>query len=97
MPRRIPDYPDSFTAWNSISSFGSIISIVATALFSYIVYNMFIEGKSVDNNPWQVPSYFTSLDQFNQTSNYSNSLEWVLSTPTPFHSFNDLPVQVESN
>jgi len=97
MPRRIPDYPDSFAGWNTISSFGSIVSVVATGLFVYIVYNLFANGKKVNSNPWQVPSYFTSLDQFKQTSNYSNSLEWVIGTPSPFHAFNDLPVQTESN
>lgn len=97
MPRRIPDYPDSFAGWNAISSFGSIISVVATGLFVYIVYNLFVDGKEVNSNPWQIPSYFTSLDQFNHTSNYSNSLEWAIATPTPFHAFNDLPVQTESH
>lgn len=39
MPRRVPDYPDSFEGWNLVSSFGSIISIVATVLFIYIIYD----------------------------------------------------------
>jgi len=97
MPRRIPDYADAFAGWNAISSFGSIVSVVATVLFIYIVYKLFTEGKVVNNNPWQVPSYFTSLNQYENISNYSNSLEWVIATPSPFHSFNDLPVQTESN
>jgi cytochrome c oxidase subunit 1 len=58
-----------------VSSFGSIVSVVATALFVYIVYNLFTEGEEVESNPWQIPSYYTSQDQFNQLSNYSNSLE----------------------
>jgi cytochrome c oxidase subunit 1 len=52
MPRRIPDYADAFAGWNAISSFGSIVSVVATVLFLYIVYNLFTEGKVVNNNPW---------------------------------------------
>ena len=37
MPRRIPDYPDAFAGWNLISSFGSILSVVSSLFFFYIV------------------------------------------------------------
>ena len=49
MPRRIPDYPDAFSIWNAVSSFGSLISVVATVLFGYIVYDLFANGKEVSN------------------------------------------------
>ena len=42
MPRRIPDYADAYAEWNAISSFGSIVSVVATVLFGYIIYDLFI-------------------------------------------------------
>ena len=38
MPRRIPDYPDAFAGWNSVASFGSMISAVSGVLFFYILY-----------------------------------------------------------
>ncbi len=41
MPRRIPDYPDAYALWNTISSFGSIISIVSAFLFFYILSSAF--------------------------------------------------------
>ena len=93
MPRRIPDYPDAFTGWNAISSFGSLISVVASILFAYIIFDLFINGKEVPNNPWAIPSYFTSLNEFNSETQSANTLEWALSSPIPFHAFNMLPVQ----
>jgi len=93
MPRRIPDYPDAFSGWNAISSYGSIISVIATILFAYIIYDIFANGKEVNNNPWAVPSYFTSLEQFNSETQTANTLEWALASPIPFHAFNMLPVQ----
>lgn len=97
MPRRIPDYPDAFAGWNTVSSFGSIVSVVSTVLFGYIVYNIFAEGKEVQSNPWQIPAFFTSLKQHEDSALTANSLEWALESPCPFHAFNDLPVQTESN
>lgn len=92
MPRRISDYPDAFAGWNAVSSFGSLISLLATALFAYIVYDIYANGKVVQANPWQVPAFFTSTKVFNDSSLTSNSLEWSVATPTPFHAFMDLPV-----
>jgi len=96
MPRRIPDYPDAFAGWNSVSSFGSLVSVVATVLFAYIIYNIFAYGKEVINNPWVQPGYFTSFKEFNESSLTANSLEWAVQSPCPFHAFLDLPVQTES-
>jgi len=35
MPRRIPDYPDAYSNWNFIESFGSIVSVVGLFFFFY--------------------------------------------------------------
>ena len=93
MPRRIPDYPDAFAGWNAISSFGSLISVVATVLFGYIIYDIFVNGKEVNNNPWAIPAYFTSFSQYETEAESANTLEWSLASPIPFHAFNMLPVQ----
>lgn len=37
MPRRIPDFPDAYSQWNWISSFGSMISIVSSLFFFFII------------------------------------------------------------
>jgi cytochrome c oxidase subunit 1 len=93
MPRRIPDYPDAFAGWNAISSFGSIVSVVATILFGYIIYDLFANQPLCSNNPWAVPSYFTSTSQFKYETQTANTLEWTLASPIPFHAFKMLPVQ----
>lgn len=49
MPRRIPDYPDAFAGWNSVSSFGSLISIIATVLFIYIIYDIYVNENIMES------------------------------------------------
>ena len=95
MPRRIPDYPDAFAGWNAVSSFGSLISVVATVLFGYIIYDIFANQPTSSNNPWAVVPYFTSENQFkdNQGVGHANTIEWTLASPIPFHAFKMLPVQ----
>lgn len=93
MPRRIPDYPDAFSGWNQVSSFGSLISVIATVLFGYIIYDIFANQPSCSNNPWAVPSFFTSMEQFKNETQSANTLEWSLQSPIPFHAFKMLPVQ----
>ena len=95
MPRRIPDYPDAFTAWNQISSYGSIVSVVSTILFSYVIYDLFTNMQYSNSNPWQVPSYFTQtvIGHNQDIAKANNTLEWALSSPVPFHAFNMLPTQ----
>jgi hypothetical protein len=51
MPRRIPDFPDSFHSWNFLSSIGSGITFLSFAIFSYVglIFLVFL-------------FFFTSLD-----------------------------------
>jgi len=95
MPRRIPDYPDSFAGWNAISSLGSIISVIATLLFGYIIYDLFTNQKYAPNNPWYVPSFYTQMKELSSDTykESSSTIEWTLPSPIPFHAFKMLAVQ----
>lgn len=53
MPRRVPDYPDSYTAWNTIASLGSFITMASTAFFVYIIYVTLTSNERISYNPWR--------------------------------------------
>lgn len=93
MPRRIPDYPDAFTGWNFVSSFGSMISVISMMLFIYILYDQInnglenkINGKSLLFN--KSPDFIESNNIFNTNVVKSSSIEFLLNSPPVVHSFN---------
>ena len=92
MPRRVPDYPDAFAGWNIISSYGSIVSVVATWLFLHILYLQLTEGKVTSRFPWLNPGFNSDLLQTLLNRAYI-SLEWCLTSPPKPHAFTSLPVQ----
>jgi len=96
MPRRIGDYPDAFAGWNVISSFGSIVSVVATWVFLKITYLQLVEGKSASRYPWLTPQFYTDYLQALLSRSY-NSLEWALNSPPKPHAFVSLPLQSNLN
>nr|YP_007025672.1 cytochrome c oxidase subunit I [Neaxius glyptocercus]AEW68311.1 cytochrome c oxidase subunit I [Neaxius glyptocercus] len=62
MPRRYSDYPDAFSAWNVVSSMGSMISLVAVLGFILIVWEALVSVRPVMFNlflpssiEWQHP------------------------------------------
>jgi len=77
MPRRIADYPDGFAYWNWWSSLGSYITAAATLLFlAGMFYAYFIARVRSLDNPWGAGA---------------TTLEWKLSSPPAFHSYEKLP------
>ncbi len=77
MPRRYVDYPAEFAGWNEVSSIGSYISGFGVLIFLYGMIGAYIKKVPAPDNPW---------------GDGATTLEWTLSSPPPFHQFNDLPV-----
>ena len=76
MPRRYADYPEAFAYWNYVSSIGSYITAAGTIIFFIGMFIALSQRKSVAENPW---------------GEGATTLEWTLSSPPPFHSFEKLP------
>jgi cytochrome c oxidase subunit I len=82
MPRRYIDYPDAYHLWNYVSSIGSFISGASLLIFFYCVYDAFAKKLAAGDNPWGPGA---------------TTLEWTLSSPPPFHQFNELPHFAETS
>ncbi len=76
MPRRIADYPDAFAGWNYVSSIGAYLAILGVVIFFVGLVHAFIRGQRAADNPW---------------GEGATTLEWTLSSPPPYHSFERLP------
>ena len=77
MPRRYVDYPAEFAGWNEVSSIGSYISGFGVLIFLFGMFSAYVKKVPAPANPW---------------GDGATTLEWTLSSPPPFHQFNDLPV-----
>ncbi|MBI1234416.1 MAG: cytochrome c oxidase subunit I [Alphaproteobacteria bacterium] len=76
MPRRYVDYPDAYALWNLVSSIGYAVTAVGTIIFFVMLADVFIRRRKGVANPWGAGA---------------TTLEWTLSSPPPFHQFNELP------
>ena len=87
---------DAYAGWNFISSFGSIISVVATVIFGWVVYDILANGKSAGASYWSIPAFFYGVYPSLDESHSQTSLEWALDTPTPFHAYLIIPTSSDS-
>nr|AGS44256.1 cytochrome c oxidase subunit 1 [[Candida] subhashii] len=92
MPRRIPQYPDAFYGWNLISSWGSVLSIVALGVGLYSVELQLEEGENEASEVQLEPDYVES-NLLRQA--HVSELELVLERPMGYHTFNELPILLE--
>lgn len=58
-PRKYMDYPDVYSVWNVISSFGSLISVFALFMFIFLLLESFFSYRLVllDNYYNRSPEY----------------------------------------
>lgn len=75
MPRRIPDYSLQYTDFNQIASIGAFILGAAQLIFLYNIIATIRGGKKASNKVWEG----------------AHGLEWTLSSPPPYHSFETPP------
>jgi len=75
MPRRIPDYSLQFVEFNMISTVGAFGFGFAQLIFAWVVIKCIRGGKEADARVWEG----------------ARGLEWTLSSPPPYHSFEEQP------
>jgi cytochrome c oxidase subunit 1 len=76
MPRRYPDYPNAFAGWNFVASLGAFLSGISLLVFLYVVFRIFTSKEKAADNYW---------------GEGATTLEWAVSSPPPFHTFEELP------
>ncbi len=79
MPRRYIDYPEQFSLWNEVSSWGAFLSGFSLLFFLGVVWYTLTRGEKVTENAYW--------------GEHAETLEWTLSNPPPEHTFETLPTQ----
>jgi cytochrome c oxidase subunit 1 len=59
-----------------ISTIGALISAASAIYFCYVLYKTFSAAPKCADNPW---------------GEGATTLEWTVSSPPPFHTFEELP------
>jgi cytochrome c oxidase subunit 1 len=75
MPRRVPDYATQFTDWNEVASIGAFGFGLSQLIFLYAVVKAIRSGSPAPARPWEG----------------SDTLEWTLPSPVPYHTFETPP------
>ena len=78
MPRRIADYSTQFTNWNVIATIGAFGFGLSQLLLVYIIFKAIRGGAHATDKVWESCTPY--------------GLEWTLSSPPPYHSFEVPPI-----
>jgi cytochrome c oxidase subunit 1 len=62
--------------WNKVSTYGYVVTVIGVVVFIIMLAEMFLARRKATANPW---------------GEGATTLEWTLSSPPPFHQFNELP------
>ncbi|HKK31426.1 MAG TPA: cytochrome c oxidase subunit I [Alphaproteobacteria bacterium] len=76
MPRRYIDYPDAMAGWNMVSSIGSYIAFASTLFFIGLLVWTMMNGRRATADYWDTGG---------------TTWEWTVSSPPPFHTFEEVP------
>jgi cytochrome c oxidase subunit I len=76
MPRRIADYDNAYAGWNAVASVGAFLAGLGMLVFLAVMVEAFVRKRKAGDNPWGTGA---------------TTLEWTLSSPPPFHAFDELP------
>ena len=76
-PRRLSELLGPFEFWSQVSTVGAMITLGITVLFYALAIYIVTAGRRVSANYW---------------GDSANTLEWTVSSPPPFHTFDKLPV-----
>lgn len=79
MPRRHVDCPDGIAFGNHVASAGDVITIAGAGVFLVTPVEARVVRRRGEANPG---------------GECATTLEWTLSSPPPFHRFNQRPVAV---
>jgi len=71
MPRRVPDYNESYWTWNWVASIGSFVSLISMFYFLYLIFDMLytkvkrvLRQEDQDNIMWTYYSHIGSTYHF---------------------------------
>ena len=74
-PRRVFHYPEAFTVWHRLSTFGAVVLGASFLIMFYNLTKSYWAGEDATAKPWE----------------YATTAEWAVSSPPPLENFPGIP------